>query len=100
MLVQTHPDGRWIASMEYSMVPKGLPWRSPVSATRNPEPVAEPAPASEPWPLPRLFAAPIQRTVLPSGVQVLDAIADDGTCWEMYPDGSWEQIPELPQPEA
>jgi hypothetical protein len=58
-----------------------------------------PVPPAEPWPLPRLFAAPIRRTLMPNGKMILDAIADDGTCWEWH-FGSWTQIPPLPQPEA
>ena len=64
-------------------------------------------PEPEPWPLPRLFAAPIRRTCLPSGRMVLDAIADDGTAWAVWIDPEsearalcWYQIPPLPQPEA
>lgn len=69
----------------------------------------KPAPPAEPWPLPRLFAAPIRRTFLASGGMVLDAIADDGTAWQMFfslapeiedPAPYWRQLPPLPQPEA
>ncbi len=73
-----------------------------ISAAPESEPVSapEPVPPGERWPLPRLFAAPINRTFLSSGQEVQDAIADDGTCWERYLDGPWEQIPPLPQQEA
>jgi hypothetical protein len=66
-----------------------------------------PVPPAEPWPLPRLFAAPIRRTCLPSGRMVLDAIADDGTAWAAWIEREsepralrWYQIDPLPQPEA
>ena len=82
-----------------------------ISAAPEPAPAPEPQPVppAEPWPLPRLFAAPIRRTVLPSGHTVLDAIADDGTAWQMVgwtdpeieaPAPYWAQLPPLPQPEA
>jgi hypothetical protein len=69
----------------------------------------DPVPPAEPWPLPRLFAAPIHRTCQSPDWMVLDAIADDGTAWYMVvctdpateaPAPYWRQIPPLPQPEA
>ena len=87
-----------------------------ISPAPAPLPAPEPVPPAEPWPLPRLFAAPPLRTKLPHGGMIVDAIADDGTAWFMVvrtdpevvwtdpeieaPAPYWRQIPPLPQPEA
>jgi len=48
--------------------------------------------------VPRLFAKPIRRTFSPAGRGMLDAFADDGTCWWMC-DDEWRQIKPLPDRE-
>lgn len=65
-------------------------------------PAESPQPEPEPTTrkVPRLFARPIRRTLIPSGGTMMDALADDGTCWEKGPgDLGWKQVPPLPDRE-
>ena len=107
VLVKSHPggDNEDGVYLYWSIVPAGMAWRP--AGVGGPDPAPEPVPPAEPWPLPRLFAAPIRRTFTPSGRMVLDAIADDGTAWAVWIDPEseasaicWHQLPPLPQPEA
>lgn len=105
--VKSHPEIESGAYFHWSIVPAGMAWLQVGASTAPaPEPVP-PAEPAEPWPLPRLFAAPIRRTFTPSGRMVLDAIADDGTAWAVWIGAEaeasairWHQLPPLPQPEA
>lgn len=103
--MQRFPDGRISsiglcdAFVAAAHVGPGVPWKRTGSwkSPAPPKPEPEPVPAGERWPLPRLFAAPIRRTFFPSGAMVIDAIADDGTCWQMSDGRSeWRQIKPLP----
>ena len=105
VFVKSHPDNEDGVYLHWSIVPAGMAWRT--AGVGGPDPAPEPVPPGEPWPLPRLFAAPIRRTFTPSGRMVLDAIADDGTAWAAWISAEtgpsairWHQIPPLPQPEA
>jgi hypothetical protein len=100
VVVLNHPKLAGGGYFHWSIVPAGMAWEHVSTWTpADPDSAPNPVPPAEPWPLPRLFAAPIRRTLMPNGKMILDAIADDGTCWEWH-FGSWTQIPPLPQPEA
>jgi len=108
VVVLNHPKLAGGGYFHWSIVPAGMAWEHVSTWTpADPDSAPNPVPPAEPWPLPRLFAAPIRRTFTPSGGIVLDAIADDGTAWAVWIDSEseppalrWYQIDPLPQPEA